>query len=250
MLLFSCLGCRKTAPASPGFIYVSNGKSDTVTIIDTASFAPLRTLNVGKNPTGVTPNPVNSEVYVVNTDSGSVSVIDARSNQLVATMAVQRNPYLLSVTPDGTRAFVANAGSNTVTVLNLQNRQLLGNLPVPAQPGVARVSPDGKLVVVSSRGANAVSLIDAEARGAGHHCGLPEPGGHCHFGGQQQSLCGLHRIAPDCGHRPQKQTAADAAAGRRHSGQFDPETRRRRVVRVQLRGGYDLGYQHHVERGQ
>jgi YVTN family beta-propeller protein len=62
MLLFACLGCRKTAPASPGFIYVSNGKSDTVTIIDTASFAPLRTLNVGKNPTGVTPNPVNSEV--------------------------------------------------------------------------------------------------------------------------------------------------------------------------------------------
>jgi len=40
-VLFACLGCRKTSPATQGFIYVSNGKSDTVTIIDTASFAPF-----------------------------------------------------------------------------------------------------------------------------------------------------------------------------------------------------------------
>ena len=161
-VLLAVSGCRKATAATQGFVYVSNGKSDTVTVIDTATFAPLRTLNVGKNPTGVTPNPVNGEVYVVNSDSGSVSVIDARSNQLLATMAVQRNPYYLAVTPDGTRAFVTNAGSNSVTVLNLRNRQLLGNIAVAAQPGVARVSPDGKLVAVSARGANAVSLIDAQ----------------------------------------------------------------------------------------
>jgi YVTN family beta-propeller protein len=104
-VLLAVSGCRKATAATQGFVYVSNGKSDTVTVIDTATFAPLRTLNVGKNPTGVTPNPVNGEVYVVNSDSGSVSVIDARSNQLLATMAVQRNPYYLAVTPDGTRAF-------------------------------------------------------------------------------------------------------------------------------------------------
>ena len=162
MVLLACLGCRKTFARHARLHLCKQWQERYGNDHRYRFVAPFRTLNVGKNPTGVTPNPANSEVYVVNSDSGSISVIDSRSNQLVATMAVQRSPYSISVTPDGTRAFVANAGSNTVTALNLQNRQLLGNIPVPSQPGLARVSPDGKLVVVSSRGANAVSLIDTQ----------------------------------------------------------------------------------------
>ena len=46
------LGLPEERARHEGYVYVSNGKSDTVTVIDTTSFAPLRTLNVGKHPTG------------------------------------------------------------------------------------------------------------------------------------------------------------------------------------------------------
>ena len=51
------------------FAYISNGKSNTVTVIDLRSFRLVRTLQVGAEPTGVAANPKRNEVYVVNSGS-------------------------------------------------------------------------------------------------------------------------------------------------------------------------------------
>ena len=62
------------------FAYISNGKSNTVTVIDVRSFRPYRTLQVGTDPTGLAANPKRNEIYVVNTGSSNISVIDAVQN--------------------------------------------------------------------------------------------------------------------------------------------------------------------------
>ena len=144
------------------YAYVSNGKSNTVSVIDLRTFSLAKTIPVGSEPTGIAANSKKNEIYVVNTGSNNISVIDAESNTVVATIGVHGRPYFIDVAEDGRRAYVANSGSANVSVIDLDQRMVIGNVRVGAAPGLARVSPDGSTVVVSNRGDNTVTLIDAK----------------------------------------------------------------------------------------
>lgn len=157
-------------PAYREYAYVTNGKSNTVSVIDltpdptrTTRFTILKTIPVGMEPTGVAANTKKNEIYVVSTGSNNVSVIDAEKNAVVATIGVQGKPYFIDVSEDGKRAYVANSGSADISVIDLEKRVVLGNVRVGSGPGLARVSPDGATVVVTNRGDNTVSLIDAKS---------------------------------------------------------------------------------------
>jgi len=158
------------------YAYISNGKSNTVTVIDLRSFRPVRTLQVGNEPTGLAANPKRTEVYVVNTGSSNVSVIDAEQNKIVATIGVYGRPYFIDVSPDGHRAYVANSGSDSVSVLDLDRRTLAATLHVGGTPGLARVSPMDRRS--SSPIAQQLCLDHrhgAPRRALGHHiCMQPE----------------------------------------------------------------------------
>src|ERR1039458_1481453 len=93
--------------------YVSNGAADTVSVLDLVYLRQDRTLQVGRQPTGMAVNPVRNEVYVVNTLAGTVSVIDGDNNPLVPPTPVTKLPYFIDVDSAGHRAYVANSGSNT-----------------------------------------------------------------------------------------------------------------------------------------
>jgi YVTN family beta-propeller protein len=149
-------------PAYREYAYVTNGKSNTVSVIDLRTFELAKTIPVGASPTGIAANHKKNEIYVVNSVSNNVSVIDAEKNAVVATIGVHGRPYFIDVAEEGTRAYVANSGSANVSVIDLEKRVVLGNIGVGLQPGLARVSPDGATVVVSNRGDNTVSLIDAK----------------------------------------------------------------------------------------
>jgi len=160
-------GCRRNSfpDAPPGyreFAYVSNGKSNTVSVLDLVYVRPDRTLQVGHQPSGVTANPKRNEVYVVNTLSGSVSVIDTTSNSMAATIPVHKLPYFIDVDGSGHRAYVANSGSNSVSVLDLDARREIALAGTGEQPGMARISPDGRTLVVSNRGSGSVSIFAVE----------------------------------------------------------------------------------------
>jgi YVTN family beta-propeller protein len=95
-------------PAYREYAYVSNGKSNTVSVIDLRTFEPSRTIAAGIEPTGIAANSKKNEIYVVNTGSNNVSVIDAERNAVVATIGVHGKPYFIDVAEDGKRGYVAN----------------------------------------------------------------------------------------------------------------------------------------------
>jgi len=164
ILLAVTSGCRRSHfPDVPAgyreYAYVSNGVSNTVSVLDLVNFRQDRTLQVGSNPTGLAVNPVRNEVYVVNTQSGSISVIDAQANRVAATIPVHRLPYFISVEPSGHRAYVANSGSNTVSVLDLDRRREIAVAGTGEQPGLARISPDMRSLVVTNRGSGSISIF-------------------------------------------------------------------------------------------
>jgi YVTN family beta-propeller protein len=162
------LGChRGRFPDVPAgyreFAYVSNGSSNTVSVLDLVYLRQDRTLQVGVQPTGMAVNPSRNEIYVVNTGvasgTGSVSVIDTDVNRVVATIPVHRLPYFIDVDATGHRAYVTNSGSNTVSVIDLDRRLEIGVAGTGEQPGMARISPDMRTLVVTNRGSGSISIF-------------------------------------------------------------------------------------------
>ncbi|HVG90252.1 MAG TPA: YncE family protein, partial [Alphaproteobacteria bacterium] len=102
-------GCKETPEPSPNYreyAYVSNGGSNSVTVIDLRALAILTTVSVGRSPTGLAVNPRKNEIYVANTESNNISVIDAETNKVVSTIGVHRAPYFIDVSRDGKRAYL------------------------------------------------------------------------------------------------------------------------------------------------
>jgi YVTN family beta-propeller protein len=163
--LLGVSGCRRSSfPDVPAgyreFAYISNGGSNTVTVLDLVYLRQDRTLQVGINPTNLAANPLRNEIYVVNTQSGTVSVIDADNNRVAAAIPVHRLASFISVDPTGHRAYVANSGSNTFSILDLDRRREIAVAGTGEQPVVNRISSDGRSLVVTNRGSNSVSIFD------------------------------------------------------------------------------------------
>ena len=70
------------------YAYVTNGKSNTVSVIDLRTFSLAKTIPVGSEPTGIAANSKKNEIYVVNANSNNISVINAESNTVVATIGI------------------------------------------------------------------------------------------------------------------------------------------------------------------
>jgi len=110
------------------FAYITNSKSDSVTVLDVEAMRAVGTIAVGRKPTALAGNPLRNEIYVVNTDSDSVSLIDSARNRLAATIAVHHTPVSVSVSADGKRGYVANSGSGDLSVLDLESRRAVAQL--------------------------------------------------------------------------------------------------------------------------
>jgi YVTN family beta-propeller protein len=162
-------GCRphdfpQYPPNYREYAYVTNGGSDTVTVLDVVDVRVDRELPVGQHPVAVAASPTRNEIYVVNAGAaganGSISVIDAEHNTVVATIAVHRQPLSIDLDADGLRAYVANSGSNSISVIDLKARQEIAQFGVGEQPVAARLAADGKTLVVANQQGNSVTLMD------------------------------------------------------------------------------------------
>src|SRR5215472_13589732 len=63
-LLSGCSQPPDPAPNYHEYAYVTNGGSNTVTVVDLRSLSVLKTIAVGRSPTGVAANPRRNEIYV------------------------------------------------------------------------------------------------------------------------------------------------------------------------------------------
>lgn len=166
-------GCGNAAfPHYPSnyreYMYVTNGGSATVSVMDVVNIRLDRDIVVGQNPVDVAASPTRNEVYVVNsgppTGNGSLSVINAEKNAVVDTIPLHRRPTSIAVTPSGKLAYVTNSGSNTVSVVDLQSRREIAQIPAGVDPIALRLAPDGKTLVVADHRGNSVTLIDPATR--------------------------------------------------------------------------------------
>lgn len=175
-------GCRRRHfPRYPSdfrqYAWITNGGSNSVTVLDLVNMQQAGTIAVGEDPTAIAVNPKNDEVYVANSGSASVSVIDAKTNRVTATIPVHKAPSSIDVDSDGARAYVANTGSNSVSVVDLKIWREIASVSVGEEPVAARIAPDGRTLVVANRASNSVSVIDAQTmKVRAAYSGCPQAG--------------------------------------------------------------------------
>ena len=104
-------------------IYVANGGSNTVTVIDGATNATT-TVAAGTVPRSVAVNPVTNQIYVANDGSNNVTVIDGATNA-TSTVAPGTSPFSVAVNPVTNKIYVANGNSANVTLLTEQQVQMI-----------------------------------------------------------------------------------------------------------------------------
>ena len=80
-------------------LYLANGRSNDVAVIDVASRSVVATIAVGERPWGIALSGDGRTLYTANGRSASVSIIDVTSRRVTATIAVGGRPYSVLLVP-------------------------------------------------------------------------------------------------------------------------------------------------------
>ncbi|MBF6061875.1 hypothetical protein IU500_20025 [Nocardia terpenica] len=178
-------GARELAPAVADHlprVYVPNSESNTVTVIDPATFQVIDTFpSQGSEPQHVVPAYDMQTLYATNDlplGSGSLLPIDPRTGRPGEPLPV-RDPYNMYFTPDGRYAIVVAEADRSLDLYDPHSWQRVDAIPVPDCAGVDHLdfTADGRFALASCEFAGRMAVIDVAARKVPRMVDLPGGGG-------------------------------------------------------------------------
>lgn len=157
--------------AGAASLYVTNTKSDSVSILDTDTLEVIGTIPLGPGkPNRIAFHPDGKTAWVVYDKSHDLGVIDAEARRLVKRIRIGGNPYNLAFSPDGRYLFVLDWASENsrdeVIAYDLQAQRIEWRVEVSTWPAHGIFSRDGRLFYVSGETAGDLTVIDTVARAA------------------------------------------------------------------------------------
>lgn len=142
------------------YAYAVNSGSNSLTIIDCATNAPIAvnpnyTIPGANFPISIAIRADGKEALICNYSSGTVSILDLTnptSPTLINTLNVGSNPTSAIYTIDGTMAYVTDDASGTLTQIDLTSfTPSVVNLPAGSAPSWMIMAPDGVMGYVASQ---------------------------------------------------------------------------------------------------
>lgn len=166
---------KRVADITPR-VYVPNNHSNTVDVIDPATFRVTRTFSVGIAPQHITPSWNLRHLYVGNTYSNTLTVIDPRTGRTTRTISIP-DPYNLYFTPDGSLAIDVAERLATLFFYDPRTWQQRGSVAIPwAGADHLDFSRSGRYLLISTEFAGEVVKVDVARRrvvGSVHVGGSP-----------------------------------------------------------------------------
>jgi YVTN family beta-propeller protein len=159
------------APAGAASLYITNTKSNSISIIDTTTLEVTGTIPLGEGkPNRIAFHPDGKTAWVVYDKSHDLGVVDAQSRKLVKRVKIGGNPYNLSFSPDGRYLYVLDWSSETsndeIIVWDLKAEKIEWRLEVSTWPAHSVFSRDARFFYVSGETAGDVTVIDTTTRAA------------------------------------------------------------------------------------
>lgn len=151
-----------TVRTLPARVYVPNTRSNTVTVIDPATYGVIDEFRVGRQPQHVTPSYDLKTLWVLNDKGDSLTRIDPASGKPDGTIPVA-DPYNMYYTPDGRYAIVVAERKKHLNFLDAHSMQLRHSLRVPCR-GVDHIdfSANGKYLLATCEFEGAVIKVDVQ----------------------------------------------------------------------------------------
>lgn len=161
----------------PSRIYVPNTGSNSVDVIDPATYKVIDHFDVGRQPQHVTPSYDLKTLWVLNDLGSSLTKIDPATGKKGATIHVL-DPYNMYYTPDGKYAIVVAEAKQKLDFLNAQTMKLAHALEVPCR-GIDHMdfSADGRYLLASCEFSGSMLKVDVEAQKVIGELKLPRAGG-------------------------------------------------------------------------
>jgi YVTN family beta-propeller protein len=146
----------------PPRVYVPNGLSNTVTVIDQRTFKVIRHFSVGSLPQHVTPAWNLRTLYVLNDVGNSLTPINPRTSRPGRPIPVA-DPYNMYFTPDGRFAIVVAERLRRLDFRDAHTFRLHRSVAVPCA-GVdhADFSADGRYMIASCEFSGQLVKIDVQ----------------------------------------------------------------------------------------
>ena len=83
------------------YLYVSNGRLGTVSVIDAHSYEVVGSIPVGKRPWGIALSPDGKYLFTANGPSDDVSVVDLKTNTEIKKIKAGKSPWSVAIIPAG-----------------------------------------------------------------------------------------------------------------------------------------------------
>jgi len=157
--------------ADGGTLYVSDGGSNALYALDTASGAQRWAATVGSQPYAIALNADGSRAYVSNWAAANVSIVDTSGGSVIATVAACAHPNAELMRPDGRALYVACANDNTVADIDPETNRLRFTIevglyphaPEGATPNGLALSPDGGTLFVADADEDVATAVNVTA---------------------------------------------------------------------------------------
>jgi YVTN family beta-propeller protein len=148
----------------PARIYVPNSGSNTVDVIDPATYKIIEHFPVGKQPQHVVPSWDLKTLWVLNDLGDSVTKIDPATGKKGETLRV-RDPYNMYFTPDGKYAIVVAEQQQALDFRDAQTMKLVDTIKVNCR-GIDHMdfTADGRYLIASCEFAATVLKVDVAER--------------------------------------------------------------------------------------
>jgi YVTN family beta-propeller protein len=142
-------------------VYVPNGRSNTVSVIDPVTHTVISTFATGGQPQHVVPAYDLSTLWVLDNRGNDVIPIDPATGDPGAAIPVE-DPYNMYFTPDGASAIVVAEANRQLDFRDPHTMELTSSLAVPECAGMnhADYSADGAYMLVTCEFAGKLAKID------------------------------------------------------------------------------------------
>ncbi|HEY0325357.1 MAG TPA: cytochrome D1 domain-containing protein [Allosphingosinicella sp.] len=144
--------------------FTANIPDGTVSVLDLASGAKLRDIQVGGNPEGIALTPDGRTLWVGDLRGARVQAFDTESFERVAEIATGPTPIRVLASPDGRWIVTSNLGCGCLTIIDARTRAVTRTVPVSGEQQAGQVtilfSDDGRRLYAAETGRNQVAEID------------------------------------------------------------------------------------------
>jgi len=191
-----CLLLLYGSQANAHWVYVSNEKDNTISVIDTTSNEVIRTIEVGERPRGVTLSRDYKHLYICASDSDAVQVMDVATDKILHDLPSGADPEQFALHPDNRHLYIANEDDaiatvvprdaeftrddtelwvsseigGTVAIMDVATKtikqtlsfEIQGIVPERIQPVGMELTSDGKYAFIALGPSNHVAVVDRE----------------------------------------------------------------------------------------